>query len=170
MESILITGGNGEMAKRIVKYFSKKYNFVLLDLHEFVNPELLPYCPTYFKCNICDLDELKMVEKSISRNKIKIISIINNAAIDFVPNVNTSYNNEYSSEIALNVLNVNVVGAINIIEVFKEQVIISKGSIINVSSIYSKVPPDQKIYSDIIDLDGKQFIKPIIPFRGVRIS
>ena len=78
-----------------------------------------------------------------------------------MPTQEASYKNEYSPQVALNVLNVNVVGAINVIEAFKTLLIRSKGSVLNVSSIYSKVPPDQTIYSDLIGEDGEQFKKPI---------
>jgi NAD(P)-dependent dehydrogenase (short-subunit alcohol dehydrogenase family) len=161
METILITGGNGAMAKRLVKYFADQFSFVLLDIHEIVSPELESYKVSYFQCDICSLYELKNVEKIISEREIKLVAIINNAAVDFVPAQEVSYINEYSPQLALNVLNVNVVGAINVIEVFKKLLIQSKGSLINVSSIYSKVPPDQRIYSDLIDKDGVQFEKPI---------
>jgi NAD(P)-dependent dehydrogenase (short-subunit alcohol dehydrogenase family) len=161
MNSILITGGNGAIAKKLVMNFNKNYNFILLDLHDNVDSELASFKTNYFKCDISNIEELKKIEKKISKNNTKIIAIINNAAIDFVPNINSTYNNQYSSKIALNVLNVNVLGAMNVIEVFKESIIKSKGTIINVSSIYSKVPADQKIYSDLIDNNGNQFKKPI---------
>ena len=35
------------------------------------------------------------------------------------------------------------------------------GVIVNVSSIYGTLAPDQRIYDKIIDADGKQFIKPV---------
>jgi NAD(P)-dependent dehydrogenase (short-subunit alcohol dehydrogenase family) len=161
MNTILITGGNGAMAKKLVKNFNNNYDFVLLDLQDELDIDLIPFKINYFKCDICNIEELKKVEKIISEKNIKIIAIINNAAIDFVPNFNSYYNNQYSSEIALNVLNVNVLGAINVIEIFKESIINSKGTVINVSSIYSKVPADQNIYSDLIDNNGDQFKKPI---------
>ena len=161
METILITGGNGAMAKRLVKHFAYQFKFVLLDIHEIVSPDLVSYGVSYFQCNICNLDELCRVEKIISAADTQLVAIINNAAVDFVPNINSSYNNQYSSEIALNVLNVNVAGAINVIEIFKELIIKSKGTVVNVSSIYSKVPADQNIYSDLIDNRGNQFKKPI---------
>jgi len=161
METILITGGNGAMAKRIVKHFADQFSFVLLDIHETVSPELASYKLSYFQCNICNLDELNRVEKIISVGDTQLAAIINNAAVDFVPVQEVSYKNEYSPQVALNVLNVNVVGAINVIEVFKRLLIRSNGSVINVSSIYSKVPPDQTIYSDLVGEDGTQFKKPI---------
>lgn len=161
METILITGGNGAMAKCLVKHFADQFSFILLDIHKTVLPELASYKVTYFQCNICDLDELNRVEKIISARDTQLVAIINNAAVDFVPTHEASYNNEYSPQVALNVLNVNVVGAINVIEAFQTLLIRGKGSVINISSIYSKVPPDQTIYSDIVGEDGKQFKKPI---------
>jgi NAD(P)-dependent dehydrogenase (short-subunit alcohol dehydrogenase family) len=161
MDTILITGGNGEMAKQIVTNFSKKFNFLLLDLQDNLNPELISYSVKYLKCDICDLKSLKKIHEIIIESNQTIVAIINNAAIDFVPSEKSSNNEDYSSDMALKVLNVNVVGAINVIEVFKESIIESKGSIINISSIYSKVPPDQNIYSEIMDKNGKQFRKPI---------
>lgn len=149
------------MAKRIVKHFADQFSFVLLDIHETVSPELASYKVSYFQCNICNLYELNSVEKTLSAGDIHVAAIINNAAIDFVPAMEASYKNEYSPQVALNVLNVNVVGAINVIEAFKTLLIRNKGSVINVSSIYSKVPPDQTIYSELVGEDGAQFKKPI---------
>jgi NAD(P)-dependent dehydrogenase (short-subunit alcohol dehydrogenase family) len=160
MDTILITGGNGAMAKKLVMNFKDDYHFVLLDLNDELDTELVSFKINYFKCDICDIEALRKVEKTISKSNFRIVAIINNAAIDFVPNINT-LNNKYSPETALKVLNVNVLGAINVIEVFKESVIKSKGTVVNVSSIYSKVPADQKIYSGLIDSKGNQFMKPI---------
>lgn len=161
MDTILITGGNGAMAKRLVKHFADQFSFVLLDIHGTASSELASYRVTYFQCNICNLDELDRVQETISARDTKLVAIVNNAAVDFVPARNASYKNEYSSEEALNVLNVNVVGAMNVIEKFKALLIRSKGSVINVSSVYSKVPADQRIYSELIGEDGTQFKKPI---------
>jgi NAD(P)-dependent dehydrogenase (short-subunit alcohol dehydrogenase family) len=161
METILITGGNGAMARNLVIKFHDLFNFILLDIHEAVSTELESYKVTYFQCNICNLDELDRVQKIISARNTILVAVINNAAVDFVPARNASYKNEYSPQEALNVFNVNVVGAINVIETFKMQLIRSKGSVINISSIYSKVPADQRIYSELIGEDGTQFKKPI---------
>jgi NAD(P)-dependent dehydrogenase (short-subunit alcohol dehydrogenase family) len=161
MQTILITGGNGTMARQIVKNFANEYSFLLLDIHEKISTEITTKNVTYFQCDICNIGELKKIEKTISESNFQIVAIINNAAVDFVPSLETVYQNEYSPEIAMNVLNVNVIGAINVIEVFKNLIIQSKGSVINISSIYSKVPPDQAIYSDLIGADGEQFKKPI---------
>lgn len=161
MQTILITGGNGTMAKQIVKNFGSQYSFILLDIHDKVSSEISSFNILYFQCDICKLNELNYVVKILSEKSIEIKAIINNAAIDFVPSLEASYKNQYSPQIALNVLNVNVIGAINVIEVFKSYLVRSKGSVINVSSIYSKVPADQTIYSDLIGIDGEQFKKPI---------
>jgi NAD(P)-dependent dehydrogenase (short-subunit alcohol dehydrogenase family) len=161
METILITGGNGAMAKHLVKHFADQFSFILLDIQETVSPDLASYKVSYFQCDICNQEILNRVEKIISAGDTQLAAIINNAAVDFVPTQEASYKNEYSPQVALNVLNVNVVGAINVIEAFKTLLIRSKGSVLNVSSIYSKVPPDQTIYSDLIGEDGEQFKKPI---------
>lgn len=161
METILITGGNGSMALRLVKHFANQFKFVLLDIQEAVSPDLASYKVSYFQCDICNFELLNRVEKIISAGDTQLVAIINIAAVDFVPTQEASYKNEYSPQVALNVLNVNVVGAINVIEAFKTLLMRSKGSVLNVSSIYSKVPPDQTIYSDLIGEDGAQFKKPI---------
>ena len=92
------------MAKSLVKHIADQFSFVLLDIHEAASTELASYQVTYFQCNICNLDELDRVQETISARDTKLVAIINNAAVDFVPARNASYNNEYSSEEALNVL------------------------------------------------------------------
>jgi NAD(P)-dependent dehydrogenase (short-subunit alcohol dehydrogenase family) len=160
MDTILITGGNGEMSKRLIKHFYRKYTFVALDVHETISSDISGFGVDYFKCDITNTETLLELKHKILLNYKSIVGFINNAAIDFVPSVN-SKNLSYSSEIALNVLNVNVVGAMNVIEVFKDEIKKNKINIINISSIYSKVPPDQSIYSDIILDTGERFCKPI---------
>jgi len=159
METILITGGNGAMASRIIRHFKSQFKFISLDVHEKVSGNLLDLEVLYYKCDICDLNDLIRVKKEIKKNKVKIVSIINSAALDFVPG--STECDYYSSETAMRVINVNVVGAMNVIEIFRSDILENKVNIINVSSIYSKIPPDQSIYKDIIMKTGEQFRKPI---------
>lgn len=147
------------MAKHLIRHFNRRYNFISLDIHENISSDLKDLSVVYYKCNVCDLDDLVRVKKGIQKSKLKIVSLINNAALDFVPG--SSECEYYSAETAMRVINVNVIGAMNVIEIFKSIISENKVNIINVSSIYSKIPPDQSIYQNIILKSGEQFRKPI---------
>jgi NAD(P)-dependent dehydrogenase (short-subunit alcohol dehydrogenase family) len=160
-QKILLTGGNGGLAKELIKEFSNLYDFVSIDIHKERDQGLADLDYDYFKCDICDAESLQKI-KNCNLEKFQNISvIINNAAIDYVPTEEHEYRTEFSYSDALKVFEVNVLGAINVIETFKDLLVINSGSIVNISSVYSIVPPDQTIYEDLIGLNGLQFKKPI---------
>lgn len=86
--------------------------------------------------------------------------LVNNAGIDQPPNVVTTYElTEIPPEIFRQVLEVNVIAAFQVSQIFAVPMLkAKKGSIINIGSLYGSVSPDYRFY-DHIDCDPP-FLKP----------
>ena len=103
-----------------------------------------------FNCDITNKIEVINLYKKLDKKKTFINIIINNAANNYSPSLNMTENWQ-------NDLDVILLGAKNIIEVFIKKMIIKRnGNIINIGSDLSIIAPDQRIYKDI-----KNFIKPL---------
>jgi NAD(P)-dependent dehydrogenase (short-subunit alcohol dehydrogenase family) len=86
--------------------------------------------------------------------------LVNNAGIDQPPGVTQTYRTEDVPPDAFRrVLDVNVIGAFQVIQVFAPAMIDSRrGSIINIGSLYASVSPDARLY-DHLETDPP-FLKP----------
>ena len=91
-------------------------------------------------------------------------ALINAAALDTPPGAGGDVSapfEDYPEEIWDQILDVNVKGVLVTCQVIgKHMAEEGRGSIINISSIYGLVSPDQRIYSHLSS-GGKQFVKPI---------
>ena len=170
-KTIIITGANGLIGESLVSnLINKDVNIIAID-KDFENEkkadnfrkkysyENILYYPT----DILDEKELK---KSINEGFKKFGSVdglVNCAAIDSVPSKKVSTLFEDLDMKDFNeVLNVNISGQVVCTKIIgslmKENSI--KGSIVNISSIYGKVGPKQKIYDHISTPSGP-YKKPI---------
>jgi len=90
--------------------------------------------------------------------------LINNAALDVPPGNSADENGPFEDypELSLDkTYDVNLKGMILCCQVIGKIMAENKdGSIINISSIYGNVSPDQRIY-EYLEKDGKKFIKPV---------
>jgi NAD(P)-dependent dehydrogenase (short-subunit alcohol dehydrogenase family) len=86
--------------------------------------------------------------------------LVNNAGIDQPPGQVTSYSLEdIPLEICRQVLEVNILGAFQVMQIFGQPMVAAqKGSIINIGSLYASVSPDARFY-DHIQCDPP-FLKP----------
>lgn len=91
-------------------------------------------------------------------------ALVNNAALDSPPNAPASENGpfeEYTSESWDSVMDVNVKGVFQCCQVFGGSMAqAGRGSIINISSIYGLVSPDQGLY-EYRRRQGAAFFKPV---------
>lgn len=143
-KNIIITGSEGIIGKSFQKYCKRKgYNLFCIDIKN-INRK------NYYKCDITDEKSVKTtIEKILKKSKID--ALINNAS--FNPKVETKLksfkfsNYKYSSwKNGLNVdLNGTFLTSKYLLRYFEK---FNKGSIINISSIYGIVGPDQSIYSE----------------------
>lgn len=111
-----------------------------------------------------DILKRKSLEKAFTECKSKYgipTILVNNAGIDQPPLAvkKNYYFNNIPFEFGKKILEVNVLGAFQMIQVFgSEMVRIKKGSIINISSHYGLVSPDPDFYTHI--KTDPPFIKP----------
>jgi NAD(P)-dependent dehydrogenase (short-subunit alcohol dehydrogenase family) len=158
---ILITGCNGYISNIIIKNLkNENILFIGCDLHASSDIKSINTINNgldiYYKC---DISKEKQIEKLFNYFKIKETFptiLINNAAIDSVPV--SGVNNE-----KFNVKNFDLIFRVNVRApiIFSKYCIENweknnkKGRIINITSIYSLVSPDPKLYSN-------NFIKNIL--------
>lgn len=149
----IITGGNGNLGREYSKALKAAgAKVAVLDLKNSPpNPNA-----RFYKTDITKKKEveatLAKIEKDLGIPEI----LINNAALDFPPNLSgekETFEN-YPLEKWNAVLDVNLTGAFICAQVFGSRMAKNGGgSIINISSIYGLVSPDQRIY--------KNFVKPV---------
>ncbi len=160
MKTILITGCNGNLAATIIPVLLN-LNFKVLgcDIHDSNSIETLETIELglneYTKCNLSNENEIMSLINNFEQAGFPNY-LINNAAIDFVPNVN-------SEEDGLDISNFDNLIKVNV----KAPLILSKyfinnwkhqnttGTIVNISSIYSEISPDPNLYQ-------KGFVKNIL--------
>ena len=153
MNKILITGCNGNLSLNLIEYLSSKDNYIIIgcDLHEKFDPKNKTN-----KTSINYIKSIKDMFNSLKNNNLLPNFIINNAAIDSVPIANVKSEgldlNDFDS-----FFRINVRGPIYLFELISKEWIKMKldGSVINLSSIYSKISPDPNLYS-------KGFIKNVL--------
>lgn len=166
--TIIITGSNGNIGKHLCAQFLKNEAFVFgLDLQEQSLTKHNNF--NYFQCDITDKKKLIEIKEKILKKKKKIFVLINNAALDAPPKTNQKINklnsgmleNYCEDEFDL-FLKTNTKGTFLVSQIFGT--IMAKqnkgGSIINISSIYGLVSPDQSIY-EYTSTKGNRFYKPI---------
>ena len=103
-------------------------------------------------------------EKIMNDFPQEVEGLINCAALDFIPETGLSETGrfeDYPIETLDKTLNLNISAQILSCKLFGSIMAMNKkGSIINISSIYGLVSPNQKLY-DHIDNSGSSYIKPI---------
>jgi len=139
---ILITGGTGFLGS----YFSKALTdagatVVVSDLTDAAHIQL----------NVTDKGSIAQAFEKIAADHGKIDVVINNAAIDpkFDPNAdkNSKLFENYPEELLKKSLDVNLLGYVLVAQEAVKHMLKNKGGhIINISSIYGLVGPDQGIY------------------------
>jgi len=168
-EIVVITGGSGQLGIQYSKTFLEANSFVVSidlktnkhieELKEKYNNKFL-----FIKCNITS--KKSVIETSYQIQKIfgNVSVLINNAALDSPPDApreETGPFESYPESSWDKVIDVNLKGVFNCCQVFGEIMAKNnKGSIINVSSIYGVVSPDQSIY-EYKRKNGDSFYKPI---------
>jgi len=154
---IIITGGAGLLGYNFTKAIllnngipvildksSKNINLIKKKLSIKFDQEI-----SFFKCDITNEKELKLILKKILKKYKKIDSLINNAANNPQPNSGKSnFLENYSLKNWNNDLNVCLTGAFLCSKIFGTQ--ISKntngGTIINISSDLGLIGPNQNLY------------------------
>lgn len=168
-EIVVITGGSGQLGMEYCRTFLEGNSFVAcLDLKKNKNITILEkkYDDKFIfiKCNLTS--KKSVLDASLKINKLfgYPTVLINNAALDSPPDApkeETGPFELYPEKSWDSVIEVNLKGVFYCCQIFGD--IMSKnnkGSIINVSSIYGIVSPDQSIY-DYKRKNGDTFYKPV---------
>jgi NAD(P)-dependent dehydrogenase (short-subunit alcohol dehydrogenase family) len=167
---VVITGGLGQLGTQFTQAIAEHGGrAVVIDLD--VSPAKRPPLPSevsdrvmYIAADICNRDALTEALSQIERHWETPFGLINNAAIDSPPNAPAAENGpfeDYPRESWDRILTVNLSGPFVCSQVFGGRMAArGAGSIVNISSIYGLVSPDQRIY-EYRRASGVPFIKPV---------
>lgn len=167
-EIVIITGIEGQLGFQYAHTLLENQSKVIgIDLKESVNSKNLNkrYKDKYsfVQADVTDKISLKNALKLILKIGIPTV-LINNAAIDSPPSATSDENGPFESypEASWNkIMDVNLTGVFLCCQVFGEVMAkAKKGSIINISSIYGVVAPDQSLY-EYKRKKGEIFFKPV---------
>lgn len=118
----------------------------------------------YLACDVARRDDLDSALHSIEQRWGAPYGLINNAALDAPPDAPKEENGPYETYPEASwdkIMEVNVKGVHLCCQVFgKAMAIAGRGSIVNISSIYGLVSPNQDIYA-YRRQQGEQFFKPV---------
>jgi NAD(P)-dependent dehydrogenase (short-subunit alcohol dehydrogenase family) len=170
-EIIVITGAAGSLGGEYSKMLLNEGAIVIgIDLKASeITQKLESKYPSSFKlykANILKKDQLEKILKNITDNFGDPTVLLNNAAIDSPPQSDSDIEENgpfenFSEKSWDHVINVNLKGVFLCSQVFGSFMAHKKkGSIINISSIYGLVSPDQSIYSYRRER-GEEFFKPV---------
>lgn len=155
MKTILITGCNGNLALNLIGFFlskKNKYKIIGCDIHACFDPkfQLNGIKIEYFRTNLNSLESIEELIVQIKLSNIIPDILINNAAIDSVPLENI-IEDGMSVINFTEIFNVNVRAPIYLFKLLSKEWISnnSKGTVLNLSTIYSKVSPDPNLYSSV---------------------
>lgn len=168
-EVVVVTGAAGQLGTQYCRAFLERGARVVgLDLKPSAASDTLtkefPQSFLFQAADVTRRDSLDAALASIEKRFATPTVLINNAAIDSPPDAPLSENGpfeDYPDDSWDRVMNVNVKGVYLCCKVFGAAMAkAGKGSIINVSSIYGVVSPDQNIY-DYRRKRGEIFYKPV---------
>jgi len=168
-EIVLITGVCGQLGREYAKAFLDRGSRVIgLDVVRSVKSDTLtaqfPKKYLFYSASVTDKVALKKALVEVV-NKFGVPTVlVNNAAIDSPPSPSPEENGpfeDYPEKSWDKVLDINLKGVYLCCQVFGAAMAKKKkGSIINISSIYGVVSPDQRIYGYHLQR-GETFFKPV---------
>jgi NAD(P)-dependent dehydrogenase (short-subunit alcohol dehydrogenase family) len=166
---IVITGISGQLGLEYAKAFlDQGAKVVGLDLNS--NQMIFDYQNIFkdnflfLKCDITNKNSLINAQQIIIKQMGEPEVLINNAAIDSPPSSTHVENGPFESypeSLWDKIIDVNLKGVFLTCQIFgSNMALLKRGSIINISSIYGILSPDQSIY-DYKRQRGEIFFKPI---------
>jgi NAD(P)-dependent dehydrogenase (short-subunit alcohol dehydrogenase family) len=170
-EVVVVTGGAGQLGRSYARAFlDRGAKVVILDL-KLDDALLQKHFGAWLNGSLlalpCDILDRSAVERCLAQAEQRFgvpTVLVNNAAIDSPPSAPAAENGpfeNYPESSFDKVLDVNVKGTFIVSQVIGGRMAESGGgSIINISSIYGVVSPDQSIY-DYRRQRGEEFYKPV---------
>lgn len=164
---VAITGGSGQLGIRFTSALvDRGARVAVLDLQPPKSSDKPPKSGDFLfvKADVTRRDSLESALGKIADKWEVPHALINNAALDSPPGSSASENGPFEDfplESWARALEVNLTGAFLACQVFGGAMAkAGRGSIINVSSIYGVVSPDQRIY-EYRRIGGDTFFKPV---------
>jgi len=161
---IVVTGGLGRLGREFTKALAGRgAKVAVLDLASDGNVEA-GESVRHHRADVTVRQDLERALKVIEREWGPPYGLINNAGLDSPPDSAPDENcafESYSEKTFDRVMDVNVKGVFLCSQVFGAAMArVGAGSIVNISSIYGMVSPDQRIY-DYRRKTGAAFVKPV---------
>lgn len=162
---VVVTGALGQLGREYTAaIIGSGGRVVAIDVSIPDAPEFPVDKVLYIKCDITKRTEIEAALTQISAHWEVPYGLINNAAIDSPPDAPASENGAFETYPESSwdkIMEVNVKGAMLCSQVFGGAMAkAGRGNIINISSIYGIVSPDQSIYQYRRD-HGEVFFKPV---------
>lgn len=157
-KSIIVTGALGQLGRQYSKALLKSQaNVAMLDIHsdlDILDAEFHAYIDNGQALLLeADITDKKSLEYALEKVKAlfgNVDGLINNAALDMPPDSDASENGafeDYPMKSFNRTMEINITGTLQSCQVFGAEMAKKKsGSIVNISSIYGMVSPDQRIY------------------------
>ncbi len=163
-KAIVITGGLGQLGREYTKATVEAGGHIAcLDMRLPEKPDYPADQVLYLQCDITSRTALEEALAAITNTFGIPFGLINNAALDSPPDALPAENGPFETypESAFDkVMDVNVKGAFLSCQIFGSAMAqAGRGSIINISSIYGVVAPDQSLY-EYRRQRGEMFFKP----------
>ncbi|MGN7613720.1 SDR family oxidoreductase [Magnetococcales bacterium HHB-1] len=160
---VVITGGSGQLGAAYRRCFQERGARVAI-LDYAIDEERATDNQMEICCDVTKKAHLERAQKKILDHWGGVHILINNAALDSPPDAPAHENGPFESYPEPSwdkVMEVNVKGVMLTCQVFgKTMAEAGNGSIINISSIYGMVSPDQSLYA-YRRAEGEPFFKPM---------
>jgi NAD(P)-dependent dehydrogenase (short-subunit alcohol dehydrogenase family) len=159
-KNIIITGALGLLGKPLTLELAEKGNNVIMldikskdELKRYKNFSLVKDRLNYIKCDVSNIKNVKKVDNFLKKKFQKIDILINAAAITDAVEGKKDPTKSMFENYTIKNWNKSILGNLNSMficsQVFGKRMIkYKKGSIINISSTYGIVGPDQSIYKN----------------------
>ena len=165
-QTVLLTGGLGLLGKAIAHDLDERgFHVIVVDIHELATG--LNENIDYIQFDLSNIDQYSQLKEAIKKKTQNLTCLINNAAY------NPKVEEEHSAfgrfeDIQLqdwqNELTINLTSPVFLIKEMLPVFNQADGvqcKIVNVSSIYGEVPPNQDIYKTLSKTRGKEYVKPL---------
>lgn len=159
----IVTGGLGQLGSEFVKTLKDAGAKVIIFDNKLSNPKLREM--NVFTVDISKKESIKKALSEVIKDYGVPEVLVNCAAIDIPPNYLENIRgglleDEKMEEIYDRIIEVNIKGTLLCSQIIGEKMReIKRGSIINISSIYGEISPDQRIYEK--RNNKEKFVKPI---------
>ena len=157
MKNIIITGACGHIGNQLINFFlkNKNYNICAIDIFTEKNKKQLNKLSkinnfNFYLCDLSNLQEVKNVTIEINKKYKHINCIINNAGVTGTF-LKKGWNENFLNQDVNNfdyAYRVNVSSVFYLIQLLSNKLKKKNSSIVNISSIYSKLAHDKKIYKN----------------------